>query len=249
MKQVQKLMCCVLLLVACGKDEPKDRTRSEFCHAWAEAACSAETLSACQSADAEACTTSQEDACLERVPASFSDAKGDACLEGVKAAYADADLQGDELATVLRLAGPCAGIVVGPKSTGQSCDEDNDCDGSAGFTCVVAVDREGSCQKAEVTQGGRDCSAPQTICEVGFYCDGDNCVESKDPEDECTIQAECGTGFCNDAGKCEARRKVSESCTEDLECGDGVCYVFEDKKSCTDRIILARSEPLCDELR
>jgi hypothetical protein len=242
-------MCCVLLLVACGKDEPKDRTRSEFCRSWAEAACSEETISACQSADAEACTSSQEDACIERVPADFSDAKGDACIAAVKAAYADADLKGDELATVLRLAGPCANIVRGPKSVGQSCTSNSDCDASSGFTCVNSLQRESTCQKAEIVQAGRDCSAPQKTCEEGFFCDGDNCIEAKDANDDCSIHEQCGTGFCNDDGKCEARRKVSESCTADIECGDGVCYSFENKKSCTDRIILARSEPLCEELR
>jgi hypothetical protein len=174
---------------------------------------------------------------------------GEACIGAVKAAYADADLKSDELATVLRLAGPCASIIRGPEAVGESCDTDRDCDASAGFTCVRAVDRQGTCQKAEVTQGGRDCSALQKTCEAGFFCDGEYCVEAKDPDAACTIHEQCGTGFCNESGKCEAPRKVGASCTEDRQCGEGVCYTFENNESCTDRIILARSEPLCDELR
>ena len=244
-------VCCVLLLVACGnKDEPKDRTLTEFCRAWANAACSAETISACQAADAEACRSSQEDACLARVPDNFSDAKGSACIAAVEKAYADADLKGDELVTVLSLGGPCAAIIRGPKAAGESCTSDRDCDASAAFTCVRRPDtKAGTCQKSEVTQAGRSCSAAQKVCETGFFCDGNNCIEAKALGGDCTIAEQCSTGLCGDAGKCEARRKVASACTADSECEDGVCYKFEDAKSCTNRIILARSEPLCDELR
>jgi hypothetical protein len=140
--------------------------------------------------------------------------------------------------------------VHGAKAVGEACTKDIDCDAPAGFTCVRRPDKaNGSCQKSEVTQAGRDCSAAQKICAVGFFCDGDNCVEAKDPGDGCTIHEECGAGFCNAAGKCEARHETSASCTADIECADGICYTFENKKTCTDRIILSRSEPLCEELR
>jgi hypothetical protein len=55
--------------------------------------------------------------------------------------------------------------------------------------------------------------------------------------------------FCNAVGECEARLRVDTPCSADFECGSGVCHVFEGERICTDRVILARSEPLCEDLR
>jgi hypothetical protein len=55
--------------------------------------------------------------------------------------------------------------------------------------------------------------------------------------------------FCNAAGECESRLTVDEPCSADLECETGICSLFEGERICVDRVILARSEPLCEELR
>jgi hypothetical protein len=239
------------LPVACSNAGPKNRTRSEFCVDWANAACSKETVSACQAADGAACRKSQESACLALVPDNFSDAMGDACITAVQNAYSDADLKGDELSTVLSLGGPCGLIIRGSKGPGESCSTHRDCDAPAGFACVRKPDQpNGTCQKPEVAEAGRNCAAAQKVCVSGFYCNGGNCIESKAAGETCTTHEECGTtGFCNDGGKCEVRAKVSAECTSDIQCSSGVCYEFENKKTCTDRIVLARSEPLCKDLR
>jgi hypothetical protein len=248
---IRYLACCVLLLAACNKKASGSRTREEFCHDWAIAACSAEVVSVCQAASAEACHVSQEAFCRKLVPMNFSDATGDECIAAVKDAYTDADLKASELATVLRLAKPCDGLVSGPKREGDSCMERKDCDASADLQCVRKSNAaSGVCEVPEVVGGGRSCTAVQKTCEAGFYCNGANCIEAKASGEDCTIQEECGeTGFCGDDGKCAKRLAVGEACTSDRECNAGICYEFQGSQLCTDRIRLARSEPLCDNLR
>lgn len=241
------------LSFSCGGDdgdEKEPRTRDDFCSAWAEAACSTETVSACQAPDATSCRVAQQAACRKLVPAGFSDEKGQACIDAVKAAYADADLTASELKVVLRLGSPCDKLIKGEKDKGESCAANAECDGPAGYVCIRHADAStGTCQIAESVGGGKDCSPKQKVCEVGFYCNGENCLEAKDAGDECTIQEQCGAAaFCNASGKCETKHKVSTECTSDRECGDGICYEFEGKKLCTDRVRLGRGEPVCEDL-
>jgi hypothetical protein len=33
-----------------------------------------------------------------------------------------------------------------------------------------------------------------------------------------------------------------------VQCSAGICYEFEGELTCTDRIVLSRAEPLCDDL-
>lgn len=239
------------LLLGCGEDEPKERTRAEFCADWAEAACSEETLSACQAANASACQDSQTAACLDLVPAGFSDAKGDACIDAVRAAYQDGDLRDEELGVVFNLSGPCAQIIKGPGDVGDDCTDTSDCNAPDGLTCVKkGTDDEGTCQKAVTVAAGRDCSEPEQVCAEGFYCDGENCVEAEAEGGDCSTHDQCASGlYCSQAGECEAGREVSETCSSDAECESGVCLADADGKVCTDRVVLARSEPICDTLR
>lgn len=238
-------------MVACSGEDPAPRTRAQFCADWAAAACSQDVVSVCQASDAESCQEAQEAFCEELVPASFSDAGGSACLRAVSQAYADADLRDEELGVVLRLAEPCDAIIAGPGEAGDSCEEPRDCNLAAGLDCIKkAGSTEGVCRMPEVVGAGLDCEAEQKTCEAGFFCNGDNCVQARDPGEECTINEECGEeGFCNADGECEERFAVGEPCEEDIQCEAGVCYAFEDETVCTDLIRLSRSEPVCDDLR
>jgi hypothetical protein len=110
-------------------------------------------------------------------------------------------------------------------------------------------DEKGRCEIPEPTEAGRDCSATQKTCPSGFYCNGDNCVESKDVGGKCMIQEECGDDAYCDEGKCAARGGVNASCSADYECESGICYELDGEKSCTDRIRLARAEPICEDLK
>lgn len=232
---------------ACGEDEPPPRSREQFCHAWAKAACSANTVKYCEAEDAEACIDSQDEFCHDLVPDDFSDARGDECIDAVNAAYKDGELEADELSVVLRLGEPCNELVVGPGEEGDSCLENNDCNTSIGLACIRKSDNDdGTCEEPEEVGGGRSCDAAQKTCEAGFYCNGENCVEAKAEGRPCTIQEECGEdGFCDGDGMCAARLAVRSECSEDYECEIGIC----DRGTCRSLIRLASSEPLCDDLR
>jgi hypothetical protein len=247
----RSFLCCLMLCAACGEDDPEPRTREEFCRDWAAAACSEEVVDVCQAKSAEDCRQSQESFCRDLVPDAFSDREGASCIDAVKAAYVDGELEADELATVLALGEPCDRLTVGSKSEGESCSERAECDVSSGFECVLkSGSDEGTCEVPEEKEGGRDCEAAQATCEVGFFCDGSNCIEARDAGDDCTIQAECGeSGYCNDDGQCAERVAISDPCSADVQCSSGLCYEFEGEKTCTDHIVLARAEPLCDELK
>lgn len=239
-------------LWGCGEDKKPPRSREAFCRDWAAAACSKDVLSVCQAESAETCHDSQVAFCKTLLPDDFADVMGDECIEAVKDAYKDADLKASELAVVLRLAAPCDQLVVGPKEENESCKDRSDCDTSLGLECVrKAGEDEGKCEIPEQVGAGRSCAAAQKTCEVGFYCDGKNCIEAKEIGDDCTIQEECGeAGFCGTDGVCAERLALSKTCEHDLECATGICY--EDgsgDKVCTDRIRLARADPLCDTLR
>lgn len=237
---------------ACGgDDENPPRTKGDFCRDWASAACSDNTVKYCQAEDADACRQSQEDFCQDLVPDAFSDKVGAACISAVKAAYSDGELSGDELSTVLKLGGPCGKLTVGTKDEGETCSERSDCDVSAGYDCVLkAGDKSGTCQMPEMVEAGRDCSDKEAVCEAGFYCKEGFCVEAKELDAACTTQSECATNaYCNEEGRCAARSGVGETCAKDDECKEGICYSYNDERTCTDLIRLARSEPICSDLR
>jgi hypothetical protein len=249
--RIAAFACLGLCGIGCSGDEAEPRTREAFCRDWAIAACSEDVVDYCQARGPEECHQGQEDFCRGLVPEDFSDSEGAACIDAVKAAYADGELRDEELATVLKLGEPCDRLIVGPKAEGESCTEHDDCDRSAGFECVhKAGEASGSCQVPKPTGAGKDCEAAQATCEPGFYCDGENCIEANDIGEDCTIQEQCGdAAYCNDAGQCTERLAVSDACDEDVQCEEGICYEFEGARTCTSLLRLARSEPICDDLR
>jgi hypothetical protein len=242
----------VLFFASCSAtDEKSARTREEFCREWGNKACSSVVVSACQATDAEACRLKQQGFCESLVPTNFSDAAGDACLAAVGAAYEDADLTGDELVTVLELGGDCGRIVDGPSGRGESCTNSRDCQGPAGYECVIKGGQsQGTCQIPELVGAGLRCAAAQQVCMPGFYCNGANCIAAKAVEEACANDEECGSeGWCA-AGVCAARLSVNEPCTASNQCSSALCYSFASADStCVDRLRLSRSEPVCANLR
>ena len=243
------LIAC-LSLAACKEDEPEPRSREVFCRDWAIAACSEEVVSVCQAADAESCRQSQEDFCRTIAPESFAGDRSDMCIEAVAAAYADGDLSGSELLTVRLLAEPCHQLSRGTRGEGQSCMERNDCNSAAGFDCVKKSDRmSGTCEIPEMSGPGEDCEADQQICTTGFFCNGENCIAARDEGDPCMHHEECEDGFCDVDGACAARFDIGDPCDDDAQCGAGICYDFDGELVCANRIVLTRTEPICEDLR
>jgi hypothetical protein len=239
---------------ACSSsDEDEPNTPENFCARWASAACSPEVVSACQAAGEDDCQQSQMAFCLGQLPATgFSGARADQCIDAVEAAYADADITSGEIHTVLRFAAPCDQLVRGLRAEGEACDSRSDCDAPSGFDCVFKGDAaEGTCQLPETIGAGRDCSAPNAVCEPGFYCNGENCIAGESVGDACTYHAQCGPeGYCGLTSVCQGRATVGEPCGFDEQCDSGVCYRFSaTEQVCTDRLRLSRSEPICEDLR
>ena len=242
----------IVFFSACSGSEETARTREVFCQQWAKEACSSAVVSACQASSAETCRLTQQGFCMSLVPTNFSDAAADACLSAVRDAYADADLTGTELDTVLQLGGPCARVVEGPASVGETCTTSRDCQGSAGYECVTKGGQaQGTCQLPELIGPGLKCAAAQQVCMEGFYCNGSNCIEAKGAGESCTNDEECGiSGWCGSEGVCSARLLVDAPCTASNQCASGLCYTFSaDDRTCSDRLRLSRSEPVCENLR
>jgi hypothetical protein len=247
-----------LAFSACSSsDDDEPSTPESFCARWARAACSPEVVSACQAADDGECQQSQAAFCLSTLPpGGFSGARADRCIDAVEAAYEDADITSDEIHTVLRFAAPCDQLVRGLSAEGEACDSRSDCDAPAGFDCVFKGDASmGTCQLPETIAAGRDCSAPNAVCEPGFYCNGENCIAGENVGDPCTYHAQCGPeGYCDATAAltslCQARTGVGSACGFDEQCASGVCYRFSaTEQVCTDRLRLSRSEPICEDLR
>lgn len=235
-----------------GNDGEPVPTRDQFCRAWAEQACSKETVSRCQAADAEACRLSQQQFCLSLVPQSFSGEQSDSCLFAVRDAYLDGNLSSPELRTVLRLDFPCDRLVRGPKQAGQSCRQTSECDAVDGYQCVRKPGKSaGSCELPEVVEPGGKCDRPAQVCTDKFYCNGENCISAEELGEPCSSHEPCGPeAYCAASGNCEARFGVDSDCTEDFECRSDLCYTFApDDRVCIDRLVLSRSEPVCTDLR
>lgn len=244
------LVSAVLCFTACKEEEePAPRTRGDFCRDWAAAACNDEVVSVCQAADIEACIDTQEDYCETIAPERFSGARSDKCIEAVANAYSDADLTASELLTVRLLDEPCHQLSSGTRGEGQSCTMRDDCETAAGFDCVMKSDRmTGTCEVPEVVDPGEDCEADQQVCTEGFFCNGENCIAARDPGDPCMHHEECDDGYCDADGTCAEGLSIREACEEDAQCAEGICFDFGDARECTDRIVLSRGVPICDDL-
>jgi hypothetical protein len=240
-----------LFAVGCASADEPAQTPEGFCREWATKACSAEVVSACQAESASACRITQQAACQGALPDGFVADNADACLTAVGRAYQDADLDAEELATVLRFGPPCDRLVRGPRAGGDSCASSGECNAAGGFACVAKGSAtRGTCQQARMVQPGFACDALQETCTAGFYCNGDNCVAGKDIGDSCSTQLECGNeGYCAPDGTCAARFPVRADCSFDYECKSDICFAFDAERVCVDAIRLSPSEPLCDNLR
>jgi hypothetical protein len=262
----------ITLLVGCGSDSDDDAppnplaTVSGFCQAWAELACNPNVVNYCAADDADACQSSQSEFCEELVPSNGYDATNASdCLRAVENAYADGDLDADELMVVRALGGECSTLIRGDADEGEACDENSDCDTTAGFTCVQRAGDQGTCQVPREVDAGRSCSAADAVCDDGFYCDGRNCVERLPEDTECLDSSECAedlrcevtsngeagaSGVPSGQGTCVPRAGTLDPCESHDDCVSGFCLALDGGAGeCINQIRLARSEPICEQLR
>lgn len=231
---------------------------TKFCENWGKAACSSAVVLACSGADkltdalTQTCIDKQQAFCEGLLPSNgYSSAEAQQCLNAVKDAYSNAVLTAKEVSTVRHRGDPCNHLIKGPQSKGGSCSSDDDCDTVHDYLCI-AKSGEGSCQIPSVVANGTSCEAPEASCNLGFFCDGSNCVQSKASGKACNADFECATGLsCDpDTSKCTARVSQTE-CTKDDDCTTNVCSIPSGASTgrCVDKIILAPSEGICEDLR
>ncbi|MES1175361.1 MAG: hypothetical protein ABUL62_13655 [Myxococcales bacterium] len=250
----------VLLVLAVGigacssKEEAPDpyATVGQFCQAWAQSACTTETVQACtgDSTDAltKACVATQAHFCEGLLPTTgYSSAQAVSCLNAVQAAYSDGRLTAAEIATVRHRGEPCNHLIKGPQAKGGTCTQDDDCDTLSNYQCIIKGD-SGTCQIPMIVANGTACDAPDATCNPKFYCDG-NCVALKTVGAKCAADAECDPALICDPATSKCDTKVApDECTQDSDCVNGsVCDTSVSK--CLKSIQLSPSEDLCNDLQ
>ncbi len=239
-----------LTVGGCGsgsEDEPDGEvtTRTRFCERWAAAACSSEVVSVCQASSVDDCQAAQNVRCLDELPEDFIDRGVGDCIGAVEQAYEDADLNAEELDTVLRFRGVCGQVVVASE-IGEECQVDSDCEPA--LDCLLKSDDEGTCQEAVTVEPGHSCTEPEETCPVGYYCDGDNCIAALEEGEDCVNDSQCDYDmYCDEV--CIQKLAVSEECDSDVQCVSGICYQNDDERTCVNRLRLSPAEPICDDLK
>ncbi len=216
------------LFAGCGGEDPPDplATRGGFCVEWAKRACNDEVVDACAATDAEACQEAQVDHCESLVSASaYNRSLARGCLDAVRTALAKGELDADGAALVLRGEEACS------------------------FSCIEGED--GTCIEPTVVAGGEECSDADTICDAGFYCDGDHCIAKRGAGRDCGADQPCRDDL-NCVGEvgaqvCEERAANGAACTDDIDCQSGICA--QGAQICASRIILSAAEPACELFR
>jgi hypothetical protein len=228
-----------------GACEPAELTRSDFCARWAEAACTEEVVSVCQATTVEDCRYSQRQQCDDDLPSDLVNRGVDECIAAVADAYEDADLTAAELEIVARYGAPCNEIFLAGEG-GGACESDSDCEPA--LRCVFKDEAEGQCQDPVIVEPGLRCTAPEEMCEEGFFCDGSNCIAALDEGDDCQNHVQCGGElYCDEV--CLEKLSVGDDCTKDAECSTGICYGPDGEMTCANRLRLSPAEPMCDSLR
>jgi hypothetical protein len=261
----------VLALVsACSSSNTDHKldTAEGFCSEWASKACNDRVWQACGATSADACIATQQTFCESLVPSSkYSPAHAKDCLNAVGNAYKDGTLSADERDTVLRLQNECAQVLSGPGGEHSACTTDSDCNRNDGLSCVQKTNAPGKCEKPVQVSGGHDCSAPEALCEVGFYCDGSHCLAGNNTGGECSPSIPCdpsahcvagaapasgdgGTTTSTGTSTCVARADQGGSCSTDDDCISRICSIGAAGGKCLATAPpLAASDQICTNLQ
>ncbi len=224
------------------------------CGEWAKVACVERVTSSCLAESTEACVETQSAFCLSLIPADYDPSTAEACIAAVEKAYADARLTPAEVAVVLDGDGACEFIEQTAAMEGGRCDEDTDCNGS--LRCKIPTgELTGVCIVADVVGGGLRCTESNQICDVGFYCNGMNCIARQNPGESCSPDVPCLEDLACEGlpGErvCISRGRLGATCTFDADCLSTICQKAAGANTglCANEIILSGTEPICENLR
>ncbi len=122
------------------------------------------------------------------------------CLD----AYIDRGCAGAAENDLGALQGACEDFYVGLQAADAACDSSLEC--VDGYYCASDVCTAFAAQDAA-------CTAGETICAAGLYCDGSNCVARLSSGNQCLSNAQCQAGLVCDS--------VSGECTQPDPICDG----------------------------
>jgi hypothetical protein len=241
----------LVALAGCGDDPKKEdplATAAGFCEAWSSHACNEDVVDRCsEKPNTDKCQASQTDFCLGVVDSDKYEKTGaEECLKAVKNAYKDSRITAAEAQVVLRLGPPCDRII----GLGEpACKSDGEC---ADYEDASCEKLEGASVGTCVINGGYGCDNDDLSCAMEFFCDEDkNCVHRLDEGYTCTADAECAAelkcALSTDdpqVSVCALRKDVGEACKGDDDCQSHFCA----SAKCTNRVDLATTTDLCDEL-
>lgn len=249
-----------LLLSTCSSEAPEDplKTATGFCGEWGNNVCVESLVNDCSS-EVEECKQAQTDYCLDRVTETLYTGRGAAeCLAFVHEVYRDGALDREERDALVSLGAPCDQLLSGSGEAGEECREDKDCVTLDGLACVVQFGEErGQCQEPKKVLGGGKCTSPASVCEVGQYCNGSNCVaksaEGEDCSDEvpCDESTSCIIETGETTGLCEAKLGTGKDCVADDDCVSGLCDRNADEETglCLKTLELNNRVDICDSFR
>jgi len=233
----------IILVAACGDDEPtaKYPTADAFCAAKAAEECK-EVAAACAVPDST-CKSTRAGACQAAAGAATSQGRSyrpdaaELCIARTAAVYADRVIDASKEELFIEA---CERVFSGTKKRNEACSNKYDCEGALVCDldkkiCSVKVDKQlddpcGNpgdicgkdlyCQaRGEVkfctpkNKSGETCNEVEAPCEDGLRCNGMTCIAKKPAGDSCDNNNGCVSGFCDADKKCRARTYASESGT------------------------------------
>jgi hypothetical protein len=259
--RVSALVSLVLLLgVSASCSSSKNRavsdpyaTEESFCNEWAKAACNSKVVEAC-AGTADSCKAKQAGFCMGLVPPNYDKTNAKTCIARVKEAYSDAKLTATELEVVRDLGPPCDALAKGALAVGDACSASDQCNTVAGQFCVIKPGGiQGTCQVPATVGGGEACSAPEAVCDTGFYCsaaNGNFCISRIADSNACSPDEPCKeTSQCLGASgsmTCVAKGAANATCTDDSQCQSSICAVATGK--CIDSVTLNPESASCKDL-
>jgi hypothetical protein len=266
-----KALGLLSLVLLCSCSSKKTLSDSEledvagFCAEWASRACNDDVVDLCAASSAASCAATQADFCATLVPEDlYSRPAAADCLNAVEKAYADGELTPEERALTRHLGGVCGKVASGSIGRDGICSQDSDCDRTKDFACVKKGSAKGTCQEPVATENGGDCTAVDTVCSDGYYCDATvlHCIEGKKEGAVCSASTPCGVGLrCADGdgttlavtattdGTCVARGDVGKTCETDDQCATGICTPRANGGGvCSAKTVLSPSDPVCADL-
>jgi hypothetical protein len=273
MRRSPALVFLLLAAASCsGKKAGTDSALADvqgFCAEWGKSACTDNVLKACLGTK-ETCAQTQQAFCEGAIPdGKYSSATAEDCLKAVADAYSGPSLTADQRDLVTKFTGACSKILSGSVGSGGECALDSDCNRAVDLACVKkAGSDKGLCEKPVPVANGNSCSAPESVCADGFYCDErHHCVSGGAAGDPCAPSTPCGlslrcTGSAASAadagadagtsnGTCTALKKTADPCVSDDDCATRICILIGSTGAgrCSDTIQLAPSEAVCATLR